>query len=108
MSDLKHSLLGLLHSNNIVNEIKVNKQQEYTLLKTIRQKIDGGFIWEYDAENDTLTKAKYEYSTILDLNKGPVCKKIITSPNMVYINALNKKNAIKKLLKHNIVFHTIK
>ena len=62
-----------------------------------------GSIFEYDINTGNIILAKFIQSEIKGENN-----KLYIKDNRIYLNALNKENAIKKLLKKKIWFHTIK
>ena len=87
-------------------EIAINKKQEkeYKLLGRYRPKIDGYKIFEYDIVAQELKEATFITSDTFVLDKGPKNKKLDTKPNCVYVEALNERNAIKRIIKGKIMF----
>jgi len=103
MKELKLDDQGLQSAVAIVESIKEN--EEYKYLGSYRMKIDGGKVFRYDIANNKLTPAEYELIDTLDLNKKTTAKhKLSIKPDSVYIEALNLKNAFKRLMKRKIMF----
>lgn len=83
--------------------VKKKQQQEYRKLGDYTPKIDGYTIFEYDKEAKTILPASFRtYDVyvigganrpILDVKKG-----------CVYVEALNKKNALKRLKRGDIIY----
>lgn len=65
----------------------------------------GLILWEFNVVDKTLIKAEYSENKIIlnTLNKNDpnnvTKKKIIVKSNCIYIEALNEKNAVKKIIK---------
>lgn len=86
-------------------EIAVQKkqQQEYRKLGDYKPSIDGYTIFEYDKEAKTIMPASFrenetyvigkENRPILDVKKG-----------CIYVEALNVKNAVKRLKRGDIIY----
>lgn len=86
--------------------------------------IDGGKYWEIDLTDETIIEAEITESEVFNIqNKEPIHyrtfdgaepmslnhqakKSLKTNKNKVYVYALNKASALKKLKKAKIVFHT--
>lgn len=86
-------------------EISVNKkqQQEYKKLGEYTPSIDGYAIFEYNRETKSLNPATFRQSDVYVI--GGTNRPILeTSPNCVYVEALNEKNAIKRLRRGDIFF----
>ena len=63
------------------------------------KKIKGLKLFEFNAKNFTLEEAKYKESAV-KIGEGEVIHhKVIYKEDCVYIQALNKKNAYKKIAK---------
>lgn len=60
-------------------------------------------VFEYDIDTGNINKADF----IESITKGEN-NKLYIKDNKIYIDALNKENAIKRLLKRKILFHTLK
>ena len=55
--------------------------------------------WEYTVNTNELKHAKFEV-TQFDLHTGkPIHRNVMVSDECLYLSALNRKNAIKKLCK---------
>lgn len=84
-------------------EIQRKQQQEYKLLGSIR-KVKGHILFEFNRETKELNPAKFQVENtiiIKDRNDliGGKKYKVVVNQNCFYIQALNKKNATKKLIK---------
>lgn len=107
--------------NNIINvnplqenlnqdkiEIQRKQQQEYKFLGSLRKQ-KGHIIFEYNSETKELNPANFQMENtivIKDRNDliGGKKYKVVVNQNCFYIQALNKKNAIKKLTKLGFTF----
>jgi hypothetical protein len=80
----------------IVDQTKVEKKQQFVgSLKMQPNHV----CWEYNVTTNELNFAKFQESQF-DLHTGkPLFRKVIVSDECLYLSALNKKNAIKKLCK---------
>jgi hypothetical protein len=61
------------------------------------QVMRGHTLWDYDPETKVLIKAEYE--TVVDTATNQTIRKVITKTGHDYFQALNKKNAAKKIAK---------
>lgn len=99
-------------SEKIVQEIVIPKKTKYVKLGSFRPKINGGRIYIYNPEKKILGRALVTTTdevAIGEGNKGISNKRIDIVPGCAYIEAINLKNAKKKLLKGNgnyIQFYT--
>lgn len=59
----------------------------------------GHTLFYYDRETKEINECKFEQAIIDINNPDTVRKKLIYNPNFLYISALNKKNAERKLHK---------
>ena len=84
-----------------VMEQQVPKQQRENLklLHVHQMKIDGGKIWEVDLLAGTATEATYRQSTTYDVRLG-ANKRLVIKPGLIYVEAINAKNAFRKAAKH--------
>src|SRR5574344_138887 len=107
--------------NNIINvnplqenlnqdkiEIQRKQQQEYKFLGSHRKQ-KGCILFEYNRETKELNPAKFQMENtivIKDRNDliGGKKYKVVVNQNCFYIQALNKKNAIRKMNKLGIKF----
>lgn len=85
-------------------EIAINKKQqkELTLLKSHKPRIDGYSIFEYDKQQKTLSKASFIETTEYHID-GTNNLKLHVKPGCAYVEALNEKNAIKRLKRGDII-----
>lgn len=84
-------------------EETIKKAQQYQYLGSFRPTIDGGKIFEYDSISGVLKPAEFKEPEFA--GEGIILN---TRPGCAYIEALNFKNAQKRLKKGKIFFHTIK
>lgn len=89
--------------NKIEVSVNQKQQKEYKLIGSYVPKIDGYRIFEYNFETKVLRPAQFRMSDTYIL--GGVNKKILdANKGCVYIEALNEKNALKRLLRGDIFF----
>lgn len=76
------------------------KQVEYTLVGSQR-KVAGHTLFQYNPETGEITQAKIVYSDTIDfLTQKPMGnQKVNILKGCIYLQALNKKNCIKRLRK---------
>ena len=84
-----------------VIEQKVKQQQEYKKLGTYIKQVDGGCIYAFNPKTGELKPA--EYKTELVFGQKPR-KRLDVEPGWVYVEALNEKNAWKRLKKGKIIY----
>jgi 16S rRNA C1402 (ribose-2'-O) methylase RsmI len=90
-------------------EIVAEKQQQ-KVIKLIDQqrKIRGLILWQYNQETHELTPAKFKKQDFQITSLVPssaamaISNKVQVNENCIYFQALNRKNAIKKLNKVGI------
>jgi len=86
--------------SNINNYIEISvvrkQQQEYKLLGKYSKRIDGGKIWEYTRETKELKLAEFRYSETYVIGSLEN-KKLDVKNNCIYVEAINRENAIKYL-----------
>ena len=89
---IKHKL-----QSNEVTEVR-NVQVEHTLVGLIKPKKNHR-VFEYNIEKEYITEAIYsEENVIYSLDGNHIKKrKIVKNKGCIYISALNKKNALKKI-----------
>lgn len=92
-------------------EIVAEKQQQKTVKLIDRQrKIRGHILWEYNQETGRLQHATFKKQDfkIESLNPSPsslsISHKVDVRDKCIYFQALNRKNAVKKLRKIGITF----
>jgi len=80
----------------IVDENQIKKQKQF--VGSLRPNL-GHFCFEYNVETNELSFAKFE-DPIFDLHTGkPIRRKVSVKEECLYITALNRKNAVRKLSK---------
>lgn len=86
-------------------EISIQKKQEheYTLLGKYKPKIDGYRIFEYNPKTKEIKEANLKDNDVFVIGKENK-RRIDIEQGMYYIEALNKKNALKRLLRGDIFF----
>jgi len=86
-------------------EIAIQKKQqiEKKIVARHLSRIDGGKMWCYNRETKELTEAKFVESPNFFTHK-PNQKRIDITPNCVYVEAVNKTNALRRISKGKIVF----
>lgn len=81
------------HVTQEVREIKKKKGEEYMASITL---YPGQQVWRYDMKEDLLRPVcEEDYETTAELNSNS--KKLIIKPGIMYVTAINKKNAAKKV-----------
>lgn len=91
------------------NEVIVSFMEQRKGIKrigVITPKIDGGKIFIYDPSRKLLGHAKITYPDEVDINGKTSSPRIDIQPGCVYLEALNIKNAERRLLKGKILFWT--
>lgn len=82
---------------------KKKQQKEYKLLGSYRPKIDGGKIFQFNPQTELVTEAIFRESDKFVLGKRNN-KKLDVVKGCYYVEALNMKNAIKRLKKGKVLF----
>jgi hypothetical protein len=100
----------ILQGTEIVAEQEKKKQ---VVLSKRERAIPGLTLWEYNYNTGVLRKAKFEKQDILVQTlqlknnwENPVHKKVSAGESSFHLQALNRKNAIRKL--QNLGFKTFK
>jgi hypothetical protein len=96
---------GIELENEVVQEIKIPEARQTVYLDTIRRKIKGGKIFVYEPKSRILGVAKIDAAEnykVGESNRG----KIMLMGGCAYIEALNIKNAKRKLQSGNVLFYT--
>lgn len=84
-------------------EIVKQVEHEYTLKGSVLN-IHNHPLWVYDFKDDTLEESKKIMESSISLKgKVELKSKVNYDPNKLYFFALNRKNALKKLIKMNIL-----
>lgn len=81
----------------IVSESAIYHNEKQYVLKSQMVPMKGHILWDYDSETKKLVRAEYEM--VMDFGSNTMIKKVITKPGHDYFQALNERNAIKKLLR---------
>ncbi len=93
--------------SNINEDIEISivkkQQQEYKLLGKYSKRIDGGKIWEYNIDTKELKLAEFRYSEIYIIGSCEN-KKLDVKKNCIYVEAINRNNAIKHLRNGKFAF----
>lgn len=92
---------GINLNEDKILEIKAEQQKEYKYIGS-QLKVPGHTMFSFNLKTKDLTVAKIEKSCEISLAnpRGVVKKtKLCIEPDCIYIQALNKKNAIKKLIR---------
>lgn len=80
-----------------IYEVVIGQQKESTLLGSYSLKIDGGKIFEYNPIDGMIS----------EVNKDEIRgKKVFTNKGCYYVEAINVKNAIRKLKKGILICRT--
>lgn len=90
----------------VISEVEKPDEKHHTLLARARMTIDGGSVFEYNADINELRPCDWEFSDTVALGQEPR-NKIVVNKNCIYLEALNLKNALKRVKKGKILFHTI-
>jgi len=81
-------------------EIQVPQKQEYRLIGSIR-KVKGLRLFAYNFSTGELKEAEMRHEVMMGYKSDPIKKnKVNLSPNCLYVQALNKKVAWRKIMKH--------
>ena len=80
----------------IVDQTNIEKKKQF--VGTLKMS-PNHVCWEYNVNTNELKHAKFHDSQF-DLHTGkPIHRKVMVSDECLYLSALNRKNAIKKLCK---------
>jgi len=95
----------LKDNEQIAIEEMVNKRQEkeYSLIGNHLKTIDGGKIFEYNLETGEFKEAIFNFPDVYILF-GDNNPQLDVNPNCCYVEAINMKNAKKRLLRGDIIF----
>ncbi len=92
--------MKLEQDNTEKMEIVIQKEVKKELkLIGSQRKISGLTLWQFNEKNKELTKATFKESSYVI--GGGVKLRVITEENCIYFQALNRKNALKKIKKQN-------
>lgn len=89
-------------------ESESEQRKEYTKIGTYKTRIDGGTIFEYCLASGELKTAECSYPNEIVLGSmgANAKRRINTRVKCLYVEALNKKNAIKRLKRGEILLAT--
>lgn len=82
--------------------VQQKQQQEYKKVGEHQLSIDGGTIFQYNRITRQFTKAKFRESDTYVFG-GDNRKKIDIEKDCIYIEALNEKNALKRLKRGDFI-----
>lgn len=88
----------------LVIEEKVKEQKELKLIGKYMPRIDGGKIFEYNFGSNIIQEVKLEESSVYDPTVKSGKKKLNTQSKCAYVEALNMKSAIKRLMTGKIIY----
>lgn len=96
---------GLYPDKTVIEKHQeVDQQKEYTLAYSLKKPGKNMILWEYDTVNEVLKKADLTQSIRLNSSMKTVKdNRVETESKSLYLFALNKKNALKKLRKVGII-----
>lgn len=84
-----------------VIEARISEQKERTYLGSYRMSIDGGSLWRLCLKSSEVSKVRLVSSETKGEAEG-----LFIEPHSVYVEALNRKNAINKFKKGKCIFVT--
>lgn len=73
-------------------------EQKTKLIGSMRPQ-KGQICWEYNTQTKELTPAEFQITSV-SFDTPKVNKRILVKDGCVYVLAINKKNALKKVIKH--------
>ena len=92
-------------ADKLVIEEKARQTKEFKKIGSYCPRIDGGSIYEYDIHSGRLGPAEYKKTDIFVVG-GSNRQKLIVKKDCVYLEALNVKNAFKRLKAGKIIART--
>lgn len=91
--------LDLKEKIEVVPQItKEQHESTPTFLGKFLSKIDGGKLYKLHVESKQLSLVEIDYPDTISLT-GKIKNKLILEKGYIYVEALNPKNAIKRILK---------
>ncbi len=98
------SLLQGLNTERLTKtEVNQKQQKEYKLIGKAR-KVPGHTLFSFNKKSKEIKVAEMNSSVSIGFNNKPVyCNKILIEKDCIYVQALNKKNAIKILKRDGII-----
>ena len=83
----------------VKQEINVKIDKELKFIGSVR-KIRGHSIFSYNIETNEIKLADIDRKVLVGLDGDPIYKeRVHLEKNCIYVQALNKKNAIKRIMK---------
>jgi hypothetical protein len=92
--------------DKVVQEIKAGEQKEYKFLGHYRRTIKGGRLFAYDIETGVMAEVEVKKSDVVAANGVPGRDAVYVEKGKIYVEALNLKNAIRRLLNKKIIVVT--
>lgn len=89
---------------NMESPLKKNERLEYKKIASHRRTIDGSTIFQYEISSRVLSRAELIDCKTFDLN-GSNNPRLHTRKGCVYVEAINEKNAIKRLKRGDFFHH---
>lgn len=90
-------------SDKIEIAIQKKQQVEKRIVAKHLSRIDGGKMWCYNRETKEISEANFYETPNYYIHK-PNDKRIDITPNCVYVEAINKKNALRRIQLGKIAF----
>lgn len=99
--------MRLTLENTIADEVEIaiqkRQQTEYTLLGSYIPRIDGSKIYEYNRATKEIEQAAFIANDEYVIG-APNHQKLDVKKGCVYVEAINKENAIKRLRRGDIIY----
>ena len=93
----------ILQQPRLVNEIRTQAAKEQRFLGSEKRN-KGHILFEFNLKTGDLQPAQLSKEVSVDIEGAPVYKtKIFKNTDCVYVQALNEKNALKRLLRGDII-----
>ena len=92
-------------SPDVVNEVVAPKKYDVRHIGSVQRRIDGGKIFVFSFETGSLKEAEFEQPKEFNVS-GANNPKLMLLKNCAYVEALNLKNAKKRLYSGKIMFRT--
>lgn len=84
---------------------KQEQQKKLVLLEKFYPKVKDGSVFRYDKETGAIEKAKFEEFETYKIGVSNETQLVIV-PNSIYVEALNVKNAKRRVLKQKVILVT--
>lgn len=95
-------IVDIAIAHDIEIAIQKKQQQEYKLIGSYIPKIDGFKIFQYNKETREFSPAKFRESETFVIG-GSNGRKLDIEKGCVYVEALNEKNALKRLRRGDVI-----